>query len=87
MAGASEGRSLEQTPTWAVATVCFVLIVISIVIEQTIHKIEQVIKYTSLRTYIYMFLKFSLYLLKYICLKLFLISGSRRNILKVYTSH
>ncbi|KAK1409907.1 hypothetical protein QVD17_36436 [Tagetes erecta] len=41
MAGASEGRSLEQTPTWAVAIVCFVLIAISIVIEQTIHKIEQ----------------------------------------------
>ncbi|KAI3683493.1 hypothetical protein L1987_83998 [Smallanthus sonchifolius] len=31
--------SLEQTPTWAVATVCFVLIVISIFIEQIIHMI------------------------------------------------
>ncbi|KAL0418187.1 UNVERIFIED_CONTAM: MLO-like protein 2 [Sesamum radiatum] len=26
MAGASGGRSLEQTPTWAVAVVCFVLV-------------------------------------------------------------
>lgn len=42
MAGSSEGRSLEQTPTWAVATVCSLLIVISIVIEQIIHKIGQV---------------------------------------------
>ncbi|KAF5822837.1 hypothetical protein HanRHA438_Chr01g0032371 [Helianthus annuus] len=31
--------SLEQTPTWAVATVCFVLIAISIFIEQIIHMI------------------------------------------------
>lgn len=37
MAGATGGRSLEQTPTWAVATVCFVLILISIFIEQIIH--------------------------------------------------
>nr|GEX00788.1 MLO-like protein 6 [Tanacetum cinerariifolium] len=41
MAGASEGRSLEQTPTWALATVCFVLIAISIVVERSLHKIEQ----------------------------------------------
>ncbi|XP_058215936.1 MLO-like protein 6 [Rhododendron vialii] len=30
-------RSLEQTPTWAVAVVCFVLVAISIVIELLIH--------------------------------------------------
>ncbi|GKB74290.1 MLO-like protein 6 [Tanacetum coccineum] len=41
MAGATEGRSLEQTPTWALATVCFVLIAISIVVERSLHKIEQ----------------------------------------------
>lgn len=41
MAGASAGRSLEQTPTWALATVCFVLIAISIVVERSLHKIEQ----------------------------------------------
>ncbi|KAL0284097.1 UNVERIFIED_CONTAM: MLO-like protein 2 [Sesamum angustifolium] len=39
MAGASGGRSLEQTPTWAVAVVCFVLVAISIVIEHIIHLI------------------------------------------------
>uniref|UniRef100_A0A1J3K099 MLO-like protein n=1 Tax=Noccaea caerulescens TaxID=107243 RepID=A0A1J3K099_NOCCA len=32
-------RSLEQTSTWAVAVVCFVLLFISIVIEKSIHKI------------------------------------------------
>ncbi|XP_076898419.1 MLO-like protein 6 [Bidens hawaiensis] len=36
--------SLEQTPTWAVATVCFVLIVISICIEQIIHMIGNWLK-------------------------------------------
>ncbi|KAL9413081.1 hypothetical protein AB3S75_041704 [Citrus x aurantiifolia] len=39
MAGASGGRSLEQTPTWAVAVVCFVLVTISIIIEHIIHLI------------------------------------------------
>ncbi|PON58557.1 Mlo-related protein [Parasponia andersonii] len=32
-------RSLEETPTWAVAVVCFVLVVISIIIEHVIHLI------------------------------------------------
>lgn len=31
------GRSMEETPTWAVGTVCFVLIVISILIERALH--------------------------------------------------
>ncbi|KAJ0083530.1 hypothetical protein Patl1_30732 [Pistacia atlantica] len=39
MAGESGGRSLEQTPTWAVAVVCFILVVISIFIEYIIHLI------------------------------------------------
>ncbi|KAK9168901.1 hypothetical protein Syun_001041 [Stephania yunnanensis] len=39
MAGGGGGRSLEQTPTWAVAVVCFVLVVISIIIEHIIHLI------------------------------------------------
>ncbi|KAK9061528.1 hypothetical protein SSX86_018710 [Deinandra increscens subsp. villosa] len=41
MGGSSEGRSLEQTPTWAVAVVCLVMVATSIVIEVIIHKIEQ----------------------------------------------
>lgn len=39
MAGAVGGRSLEETPTWAVAVVCFVLVAISIIIEYIIHLI------------------------------------------------
>ncbi|KAK3206036.1 hypothetical protein Dsin_020082 [Dipteronia sinensis] len=39
MAVASGGRSLEQTPTWAVAAVCFGLVLISIIIEYIIHLI------------------------------------------------
>ncbi|KAI3834025.1 hypothetical protein MKW92_053561 [Papaver armeniacum] len=36
---AGSGRSLEQTPTWAVAVVCFALVLISIIIEHIIHLI------------------------------------------------
>ncbi|KAK6247570.1 hypothetical protein QUC31_019135 [Theobroma cacao] len=39
MAGGGGGRSLEETPTWAVAVVCFVLVLISIIIEHIIHMI------------------------------------------------
>ncbi|KAI4322240.1 hypothetical protein L6164_021951 [Bauhinia variegata] len=44
MAGASGGRNLEETPTWAVATVCFVLLFISIFIEHIIHLIGKWLK-------------------------------------------
>ncbi|XP_022882896.1 MLO-like protein 12 [Olea europaea var. sylvestris] len=36
---AKGGRSLEETPTWAVAVVCFLLVAISIIIEYIIHLI------------------------------------------------
>ncbi|XP_010253610.1 PREDICTED: MLO-like protein 6 [Nelumbo nucifera] len=39
MAGAGGGRSLEETPTWAVAVVCFLLVLISVIIEHIIHLI------------------------------------------------
>ncbi|GER24683.1 MLO-like protein [Striga asiatica] len=41
MAGEKEGttRTLEQTPTWAVAGVCAVIIVISIILEKVLHKV------------------------------------------------
>ncbi|KAJ0967107.1 hypothetical protein J5N97_024024 [Dioscorea zingiberensis] len=35
--GGAGSRSLEETPTWAVALVCFVLLVISIIIEHSLH--------------------------------------------------
>ncbi|OMO72550.1 Mlo-related protein [Corchorus capsularis] len=44
MAAAKESRSLEETPTWAVAIVCFVLLLISIVIEHVIHLIAKWLK-------------------------------------------
>ncbi|KAK9920878.1 hypothetical protein M0R45_029416 [Rubus argutus] len=37
MAGDAGGTSLEDTPTWAVATVCFFFISISILLEHSIH--------------------------------------------------
>ncbi|KAK9127287.1 hypothetical protein Syun_016084 [Stephania yunnanensis] len=45
MAGASKAeRSFKETPTWAVAVVCFVLVLISIVIEHIIHFIGKWLK-------------------------------------------
>ncbi|KAL2507531.1 MLO-like protein 6 [Forsythia ovata] len=44
MAGAGGGRTLEQTLTWAVAVVCFVLVTISIIIEYIIHLVAKWLK-------------------------------------------
>ncbi|XP_028756986.1 MLO-like protein 6 [Neltuma alba] len=44
MVGVSGGRNLEETPTWAVALVCFVLILISIIIEHILHLIGKWLK-------------------------------------------
>ncbi|XP_021911857.1 MLO-like protein 12, partial [Carica papaya] len=44
MAGEAKERSLEETPTWAVAVVCFVLLLISILIEHVIHIIGHWLK-------------------------------------------
>lgn len=38
----SNSRELDQTPTWAVATVVAVIIIISIVLEKALHKFGQV---------------------------------------------
>ncbi|RRT66301.1 hypothetical protein B296_00040333, partial [Ensete ventricosum] len=45
MAASSAGnsRELDQTPTWAVASVCAVIIVISIVLEKGLHRLGEVI--------------------------------------------
>lgn len=42
MAGGSEDRSLQETPTWAVAIVCGVFVIISIIIEHGIHSLGKV---------------------------------------------
>lgn len=47
---AAGGRSLEITPTWALATVCFVFIFTGIIIEHSIHLLTNVI-YTHTHTY------------------------------------
>lgn len=44
MAPAAKERSLEQTPTWAVAVVCFILVLVSIIIEYIIHLIGKWLK-------------------------------------------
>lgn len=45
MAGSNNGKdviTLETTPTWAVAVVCFILITISIIIEHALHLLAKV---------------------------------------------
>lgn len=46
MAGGSEGatptRQLDQTPTWAVAAVCAVIVMISIILEKVLHMVGEV---------------------------------------------
>lgn len=44
MAGGEEGgeRSLQETPTWAVAAVCAVFVIISVLIEHAIHSLGKV---------------------------------------------
>ncbi|KAF7829462.1 MLO-like protein 9 [Senna tora] len=40
--GATPGaRQLDQTPTWAVASVCFIIVLISIILEEVIHKVAK----------------------------------------------
>jgi hypothetical protein len=42
MAGEGEAKSLEETPTWAVATVCLFLMLISMFIEHWLHLLAKV---------------------------------------------
>uniref|UniRef100_A0A1D1XFL1 MLO-like protein n=1 Tax=Anthurium amnicola TaxID=1678845 RepID=A0A1D1XFL1_9ARAE len=39
--GAADSRQLDQTPTWAVASVCAVIILISIALEKLLHRIGE----------------------------------------------
>lgn len=50
--GGGDAQTLQETPTWALAAVCAVLIAISIVIEQGIHKLGEVVY-----IYIYLYIK------------------------------
>lgn len=40
--GITPARELDQTPTWAVAVVCAIIILISIILEKVIHMIGEV---------------------------------------------
>lgn len=40
--GGGDERQLDVTPTWAVAAVCAVIVIISISLEKLIHKIAKV---------------------------------------------
>jgi len=42
-AGATGERSFQETPTWAVAVVCAVFVIISLLIEQGIHSLGKVV--------------------------------------------
>ncbi|XVF47139.1 hypothetical protein PTKIN_Ptkin03bG0085300 [Pterospermum kingtungense] len=42
--GVAASRSLQETPTWAVATVCFIFISLSLLIEHLIHLISKWLK-------------------------------------------
>nr|GMD43576.1 MLO-like protein 9 [Ipomoea batatas] len=42
--GGGKGRELDQTPTWAVALVCLVIVVISLMLEKILHKIGETLE-------------------------------------------
>lgn len=62
MAASSDStqRKLDQTPTWAVASVCAVMIIISILVEKVLHKLGTVCAKYSLRCSFLVFLSLSL---------------------------
>ncbi|KAL0368762.1 UNVERIFIED_CONTAM: MLO-like protein 5 [Sesamum calycinum] len=39
--GLGASRQLDQTPTWAVALVCAIIVIISVILEKTIHKVGE----------------------------------------------
>ncbi|KZV43070.1 MLO-like protein 5-like [Dorcoceras hygrometricum] len=42
--GTHASRELDQTPTWAVSLVCAVIIIISILLEKTLHKVGELLR-------------------------------------------
>ncbi|KAK8554823.1 hypothetical protein V6N13_118504 [Hibiscus sabdariffa] len=43
--GGASGRELDQTPTWAVAVVCAVIIIISIALEKVLHTVGEIFEH------------------------------------------
>lgn len=48
-----EKRAILHTPTWALATICLILIAVSILIEYSIHLLAKV--FTYIQTFIYVY--------------------------------
>lgn len=46
--GGPDERALDLTPTWAVAAVCAVIVILSILLEKVIHKFAKVYNVTFL---------------------------------------
>lgn len=42
MAGGGGGRALPETPTWAVAVVCAVIVLVSVAMEHGLHNLSHV---------------------------------------------
>lgn len=42
MSGDSEGSGVEETPTYSVALVAFVFILLSLLVERAIHRLKKV---------------------------------------------
>ncbi|KAG6599090.1 MLO-like protein 5, partial [Cucurbita argyrosperma subsp. sororia] len=42
--GGAQSRELDQTPTWAVAAVCAVIILISIILEKVLHRVGEALE-------------------------------------------
>lgn len=65
----SQSRELDQTPTWAVAGVCALIILISIALEKVLHKVGTVCASFVLQCFLYslflsfVYVGFSFYLL------------------------
>lgn len=51
--GASNTRSLQYTPTWALATVCFIFIFLGLFVEHSIHLLGHVSNDLSCKTHDY----------------------------------
>ncbi|XP_035548546.1 MLO-like protein 1 isoform X3 [Juglans regia] len=49
MAGGGEGTTLEYTPTWVVAVVCSVIVLISLVVERTLHSVGKMFLFLFLQ--------------------------------------
>lgn len=48
MAGGGGGRDLPSTPTWAVALVCTIIVLLSVAMEHGLHKLGHVCSFSNM---------------------------------------